>query len=75
MVSRGADVANTKARKVIDRVQKKLAGTEFFVQEGSSEQQKQTPVLSVEQQLKRLVRDATNHENLCQHYTGWCSFW
>lgn len=31
--------------------------------------------LGVEEQVERLIREATNLENLCQHYIGWCSFW
>jgi FKBP12-rapamycin complex-associated protein len=26
-------------------------------------------------QVDRLIKEATNLENLCQHYIGWCSFW
>ncbi|KAF1987263.1 phosphatidylinositol 3-kinase tor2 [Aulographum hederae CBS 113979] len=31
--------------------------------------------LGVEMQVDKLIREATNLENLCQHYIGWCSFW
>ena len=31
--------------------------------------------LRVDVQVDRLIREATNLENLCQHYIGWCSFW
>ena len=31
--------------------------------------------LGVEEQVDRLILEATNLENLCQHYIGWCSFW
>ena len=31
--------------------------------------------LQVSDQVDRLLRQATEVENLCQHYIGWCSFW
>ncbi|KAF2115999.1 armadillo-type protein [Lophiotrema nucula] len=31
--------------------------------------------LNVFAQVDRLIKEATNLENLCQHYIGWCSFW
>jgi FKBP12-rapamycin complex-associated protein len=31
--------------------------------------------LAVAEQVDRLILQATNVENLCQHYIGWCSFW
>jgi FKBP12-rapamycin complex-associated protein len=31
--------------------------------------------LQVSDQVDRLLRQATDVENLCQHYIGWCSFW
>jgi len=31
--------------------------------------------LPVSEQVDRLLRQATDVENLCQHYIGWCSFW
>jgi FKBP12-rapamycin complex-associated protein len=31
--------------------------------------------LQVGDQVDRLLRQATDVENLCQHYIGWCSFW
>jgi len=30
---------------------------------------------SVVAQVERLIQQATSHENLCQSYIGWCSFW
>ena len=29
----------------------------------------------VEQQVDMLIRQARSHENLAQHYSGWCAFW
>eukprot|EP01012_Entosiphon_sulcatum_P054443 TRINITY_DN7521_c0_g1_i1.p1 TRINITY_DN7521_c0_g1~~TRINITY_DN7521_c0_g1_i1.p1 ORF type:complete len:2724 (+),score=384.89 TRINITY_DN7521_c0_g1_i1:801-8174(+) len=31
--------------------------------------------LSVADQVQRLIRQATSHQNLCQCYIGWCPFW
>ena len=31
--------------------------------------------LGVPEQVERLLKQATDVENLCQHYIGWCSFW
>ncbi|KHJ89514.1 FATC domain protein [Oesophagostomum dentatum] len=50
--------------RVIDRIKHKLAGSEF----GTGE-------VDVQEQIDRLVEQATLHENLCQCYIGWCPFW
>merc|ERR1712232_759589 len=55
-----------KALKVIRRVQDKLTGTDF-----ANEQS----VLRVEDQVQRLIVQATSTENLCQLFVGWCAFW
>jgi serine/threonine-protein kinase mTOR len=31
--------------------------------------------LSINEQVEKLIEQATKVENLCQHYIGWCSFW
>ena len=31
--------------------------------------------LLVAEQVEKLIKQATNMQNLCQHYIGWCSFW
>jgi len=59
------EVLNARAIQVLSRVKEKLTGTDFKKQEE----------LQVEAQVDRLIREATNLENLCQHYIGWCSFW
>ncbi|CAK4675995.1 unnamed protein product, partial [Aphanomyces euteiches] len=56
---------NAKAVKVIDRVKKKLRGRDFEM-DGKA--------LSVANQVDRLIRQATSHENLCQLFSGWCPF-
>lgn len=59
------EVQNARAVQVLNRVKDKLMGNDF-----KADQQ-----LSVEQQVAKLVAQATNVENLCRHYIGWCSFW
>ena len=59
-----SEIMNAKALTVIARVESKLLGKDF----GSS-------VLDVEAQVDQLVKQATNHINLCQCYIGWCPFW
>ena len=56
---------NARAVQVLDRVRDKLNGRDF----GNKEE------LGVERQVGKLIGQATNVENLCQHYIGWCSFW
>ena len=34
-----------------------------------------TGEVDVQEQIDRLVEQATLHENLCQCYIGWCPFW
>jgi len=58
------EVQNARALQVLSRVKEKLTGRDF----GGNE-------LNVFQQVDRLIKEATNLENLCQHYIGWCSFW
>ena len=59
------DVQNERALQVLKRVREKLTGMDF----------KNVEPLSVDDQVARLIAQATNIENICQHYIGWCSFW
>lgn len=59
------EVQNARALEVLARVKEKLFGRDF----------KPTQELGVEEQVEKLIHEATNLENLCQHYIGWCSFW
>ncbi|KAK4570311.1 phosphatidylinositol kinase- protein kinase tor1 [Recurvomyces mirabilis] len=59
------EVQNARALQVLSRVKEKLTGRDF----------KKTVELQVEEQVEKLLSEATNLENLCQHYIGWCSFW
>jgi len=58
------EVLNEKAVEVITRVQQKLTGTDFT-----------NSKLTVEEQVAKLIDQATSHENLAQGYFGWCPFW
>ncbi|KAL8826647.1 MAG: hypothetical protein Q9170_007322 [Blastenia crenularia] len=59
------EVQNARAIQVLARVKEKLTGRDF----------KPSEELNVEDQVQKLIRQATSVENLCQHYIGWCSFW
>jgi len=59
------EVQNARALQVLSRVKEKLTGRDF----------KKDKELPVEEQVEKLLSEATNLENLCQHYIGWCSFW
>ena len=59
------EIQNARALQVLSRVNEKLTGTDFRPDEE----------LSVPEQVDKLLIQATNLENLCQHYIGWCSFW
>ncbi len=54
-----------KSLKIISRVQDKLSGKDF----GNIEP------FTVEEQVDRLISEATSAENLSQLFSGWCSFW
>ncbi|EMC92726.1 hypothetical protein BAUCODRAFT_76649 [Baudoinia panamericana UAMH 10762] len=59
------EVQNARALQVLSRVKEKLTGRDF----------KKEIELHVDEQVEKLLSEATNLENLCQHYIGWCSFW
>ncbi|EDW03717.1 serine/threonine-protein kinase Tor [Drosophila grimshawi] len=63
-LSNVADVTSGKASMVIQRVNRKLTGTDF-----------QMSKMTEQQQVELLIQQATNNENLCQCYIGWCPFW
>ncbi|KAG9091267.1 phosphatidylinositol kinase- protein kinase tor1 [Ceratobasidium sp. UAMH 11750] len=56
---------NERALTVFNRVQRKLSGRDFDPE----------VVLSVEDQVMRLIEQATSYENLCVAFFGWCAFW
>lgn len=59
------EVTNKKARIIVDRVKQKLTGNDFNT----------FNEISVQRQVDLLIQQATNNENLCQCYIGWCPFW
>ena len=56
---------NKRAVEAIERVREKLIGCDFEKDQG----------LSVEEQVEKLIQQATSNVNLCQCYIGWCPFW
>ena len=58
----------SRALEVISRIQAKLTGRDFAKYDFD-------PDLTVQQQVDRLIKEATNVENLCQLYQGWCPLW
>ncbi len=54
-----------RSLKIVSRVQDKLSGKDF----GNTEP------FTVEEQVDRLISEATSTENLSQLFSGWCSFW
>lgn len=59
------EATNKKARMIVDRVKQKLTGNDFIKKEA----------ITVDVQVELLIQQATNNENLCQCYIGWCPFW
>jgi FKBP12-rapamycin complex-associated protein len=58
-------VLNKKALEVLDRIFQKLTGNDFPGKQ----------VLSVTEQVERLINEAQSIKNLSQSYIGWCPFW
>lgn len=65
VVHNPTEVTNKKARFIVDRVKQKLTGNDFNTQDE----------ITVQRQVDLLIQQATNNENLCQCYIGWCPFW
>ncbi|CAO1620752.1 unnamed protein product [Jaminaea pallidilutea] len=59
-----ADVRNQRALESVRRIQAKLNGRDFGPQQ-----------LNVEQQIRRLIEEATKVENLAGSFIGYCAFW
>ncbi|KAJ5968830.1 hypothetical protein N7501_005078 [Penicillium viridicatum] len=59
------EAQNARALQVLARVKEKLTGRDF----------RNNEELSVSDQVDKLIAQATNVENICQHWIGWCSFW
>ena len=56
---------NKIAKIVLERIIDKLKGTDFS----------KMITLDTKQQVEKLIKQATNPENLCQSYMGWCPYW
>ena len=65
------EALNEKALNVIKRVQDKLSGTDFQADPIYSWEERQPDVLDVQDQVQRLIVQATSTENLCQLFIGW----
>ena len=59
------ELQNSRGLQVLARVKEKLTGRDFRLYEE----------LNVSDQVDKLLAQATNVENICQHWIGWCSFW
>ena len=68
------EALNEKALKVIRRVQDKLTGTDFQGDPLCTMEQGQRDTLDVQDQVQRLIVQATSTENLCQLFIGWYVF-
>ena len=68
-----AEALNERAVVVMDRMTDKLTGRDFHVEGLVSDPSKSTD--PVPTQVSKLIGQATNNENLCQAYIGWCPFW
>jgi FKBP12-rapamycin complex-associated protein len=61
---------NTRALEVVNRIQAKLTGRDFLKPDDDESED-----FTIEQQVDRLIQEATSIENLCQLFTGWCALW
>ncbi|GKT32207.1 Serine/threonine-protein kinase Tor, partial [Aduncisulcus paluster] len=66
--SNGGEVRNIRALKILDRIKAKLSGKDFFDASRCNSE-----VLSAENQVLKLIAQATNMENICACYWGWCA--
>ena len=60
---------NARAVEVINRIHSKLTGRDFATTDDDND------ILTVEQQVDRLINEATSIENLCKLYFGWNPWW
>eukprot|EP00792_Barthelona_sp_PAP020_P008846 TRINITY_DN3253_c1_g1_i2.p1 TRINITY_DN3253_c1_g1~~TRINITY_DN3253_c1_g1_i2.p1 ORF type:complete len:2404 (+),score=519.61 TRINITY_DN3253_c1_g1_i2:42-7253(+) len=56
---------NAKALEAIKRIDQKLSGKDF----------PHYGTVDVPMQFEHLITEATDPENLCQMYSGWCAWW
>lgn len=67
--------SSQKAMAIISRVRDKLTGKDFAQEVAMSSKDASDKPLSIEKQVNLLILQATDNENLCQCYIGWCPFW
>lgn len=60
-----AEELNGRAVDIIQRIQTKLTGRDFG----------ESTVLGTDEQVDKLIQQATSVENLCQLFIGWCPYW
>lgn len=63
-------LCHCRALEVINRIQAKLTGRDFLKPDDDDSED-----FTIEQQVDRLIIEATSIENLCQLFTGWCAMW
>jgi phosphatidylinositol kinase/protein kinase (PI-3 family) len=56
---------NDRAVEVVERIKKKLVGRDF----------KESDTLKVQEQVDKLIKQASSVENIAQLYIGWCPYW
>ncbi|XP_041982232.1 serine/threonine-protein kinase mTOR-like [Aricia agestis] len=74
---------NKRALAILNRIRDKLTGRDFpnaCTSEDASapaneHANEHAPCVTVPQQVQLLLDIATDNENLCQCYIGWCPFW
>ena len=64
-IEQQVEIRNARAVLVLRRITDKLTGNDIT----------KFQELSINDQVDKLIKDATSIENLCQHYVGWCPFW
>lgn len=64
-----SEALNDRAVAVMKRMSDKLTGRDFLPEGYAGDND------SVKRQVRRLIEQATSHENLCQSYIGWCPWW
>jgi FKBP12-rapamycin complex-associated protein len=66
-----SEALNDRAVQVMKRISDKLTGRDGARREDTGFMESD----SVKRQVRRLIQQATSHENLCQSYIGWCPWW
>lgn len=64
-----------KALRALKRIESKLTGLDFKTKKSDDNNKDEQKPISVEDQVNKLIKQATNIENLCQLYGGWSPLW